>query len=253
MWSRRVRCALTCAMVAAPWTIVAAQPVVESPAIRVDLHVAARDRAQRLAVTARQTVNLLTDWIGPYPAASLTVVDAFWRSQAVLQPPGTAALPVRWVEIDRDPAAERRLIGAVSSHYWHEALTAPADQRWFAEALARYLGARAIDTILEGRQYWSARYFGGFIPFATRALPLSPFGADARGHILSFDSDIALSAGSDRQQVARATAALFTLERVIGWPALQQGLIVFRERAPRRGYAPALLEAVLAAQRGIEL
>jgi len=240
-------------MVAAPWTFVAAQPAIEAPAIRADLTVATQDRAQQLAATARQTLNLLTDWLGPYPAASLTLVDANWRSPAVVLPPGTAALPVRWVEIDRDPAAERRLVAALASHYWHEALAAPADQRWFAEALVRYVGARAIDAILEGRQYWSARYFGGFIPFATRALPLSPFGADARGHIVSFDSDIALPAGSDRQQVARATAALFTLERVIGWPALQQGLIVFREQAPRQGYTPAELEAVLSAQRGSEL
>src|SRR5688572_488817 len=240
-------------MVAAPWTFVAAQPAIEAPAIRADLTVATQDRAQQLAATARQTLNLLTDWLGPYPAASLTLVDANWRSPAVVLPPGTAALPVRWVEIDRDPAAERRLVAALASHYWHEALAAPADQRWFAEALVRYLGARAIDAILEGRQYWSARYFGGFIPFATRALPLSPFGADARGHIASFDSDIALPAGSDWQQVARATGALFTLERVIGWPALQQGLIVFREQAPRRGYAPAELEAVLAVQRGSDL
>ena len=240
-------------MVAAPWTFVAAQPEIEAPAIRADLTVATEDRAQQLAATARQAIKLLTDWLGPYPAASLTLVDASWRSPAVLLPPGTAALPVRWVEIDRDPAAERRLIGALAAHYWHEALTAPADQRWFAEALVRYLGARAIDTVLEGRQYWSSRYFGGFIPFATRALPLSPFGADARGHIVSFDSDIALPGGSDRQRMARATAALFTLERVIGWPALQQGLIVFRERAQRRGYAPGELEAVLSAQRGSDL
>jgi hypothetical protein len=240
-------------MVAAPWTFVSAQPAAVDVPIRVESGLPP-ERAQQLAETARHALTLLSAWLGPYPTPSLTIVDASWRAPSLASPQATAAVAMRWIELQRDPAAERRLIASIASHFWHEALSAPPERRWFAEALARYLAARAIDTILEGRQYWSSRYFGGFIPFAVPALPLSPFGADARGHVLSFDADMALPADSDPHRVTRAIVALFTLERVIGWPSLQQGLMALRMRAvDDGGHTPSALNAVLSAQRGSEL
>ena len=238
-------------MVGALCTGAAAQTgVVEPPAVRVELSAASTDRAEQLAESARQALDLLTTWFGPYPASSLTLVDASWRSAAPSASPGTVPVAVRWIELGRDPAAERRLIAAMASHYWHEAVAADPNHAWFAEGLARYSAARAIDTLLERRQYWSSRYFGGFIPYAVRSLPLSPFGAEARGHILSLDAGLAWPEASDASRVTRAIGALSTLERYIGWPALQQGLLSFRANGHRDGYAPAALAAVLTAQRG---
>ena len=222
---------------------------IESPALRVQLEAASPDRAQQLAETARQALDLLTTWLGSYPAPSVTLVDASWRAPAPSSP-GTVPVAVRWIEVSRDPDAERDLIAVMASHYWFEAASANPRHAWFAEALARYSATRAIDTLLERRQYWSSRYFGGFIPYAVRSLPLSPIGAEARGHILSLDAEIAWPVKSDPHRVTRAVRALFTLERFIGWPALQQGLMAFRAQGQRDGYAPAALAAVLTAQRG---
>ena len=253
VWSRRVRCALACAMVAAPWTFVAAQPEAPAtPALHIALGAASAERVAQLSATTQHALTLFNEWLGPYPATSLTVAEAPWPSPAVVSAPGTVPIPDRWIELDRDPAAERRLIAAIASHYWHDALAEPPEQRWFAEALVRYFAARAIDTVLEGRQYWSSRYFGGFVPYATR-LPLSPFGADARGHVRSFDHDLGVPPGTDERRVARAVAALFTLERFLGWPALQQGVMTYRAQATTRGAAPAALAAVLSEQRGGDL
>src|SRR5687768_8073023 len=237
-------------MVGALATVAAALAgAIEPPALHVELRSASPDRAQQLAGTARQALDLLTAWLGPYPAESVTLVDAPWRSPAPSSP-GTVPVAVRWIEVRRDPAAERGLIAVMASHYWYEAASADPRHAWFAEGLARYSAARAIDALLERRQYWSSRYFGGFMPYAVRSLPLSPFGAEARGHILSVDAEIAWPIESDPNRVTRATTAFFTLERLIGWPALQQGLMAFRAQGRRDGYSPDALAAVLTAQRG---
>jgi hypothetical protein len=237
-------------MVAAPWTFVAAQPAVsELPSIRVEVSGASDARAQQLATTARRTLLLLSDWLGPYPDRELTIVDASRQDAGA----ATAAVELHWWELERDPATERALIAAIATNYWIAALSEPPDRRWFTDAIVRYTALRAIDVILEGRQHWTERYFGGVVPFALRSLPLSPYGGETRGHIPHFDAEIRLSPGGDRPRVARATAALFTLDRFIGSPALQAGLREYRATARDTGYSPAHLAAVLSRQRGSDL
>jgi hypothetical protein len=179
-------------------------------------------------------------------------VDASWRSPVAPPPPGSAPVVRRMIALERDPAAERTVITAIARHYWHEALSRPPERRWFAEALARYLGARASDALLEGRQHWSSRFFGGFVPFAVRALPLSPPGAEARGAVPRFDDDLAPDPGVDWTRVDRAATALFTLERFVGWPTLQPALKTYRARHGADG-DPAALAGIMLEQRGSDL
>ncbi len=240
-------------MVAAPWSFVAAQPAAEPPPVHIDAAVATPDRARQLSESARAALALFVEWLGPYPAPALQIRSAQWRAGASDSVPGMAEVAVRRIEIDRDPAAERRLIASIARHFWHDALAAPPEQRWLAEALARYFGARAIDIVLEGRQFWAARYFGGFVPFASRSLPLSPFGGHQRGHVMAFDDTTLLPPDSDAILVERATTALFTLERFIGWPALQQAVFAYRAETGGRGNDLDALARIVAEQRGGEL
>ena len=228
-------------MVAAPWNFVAAQPSVEQPVVQIRLDVDAA-RADQLAHTARATVRLLTDWLGPAPFSELVVVEDAATSHVV----GTVTVEKRWLELERDPATERSLIAGIAAQFWSEAMSRSLAERWFGEALSRYTYTRAIDTILEGRQYWSTRFFGGFIPYAQRSLPLSPFVGRARGHIPSFPGQ----SSSIEAQEARAVTALFTLERVIGWPALQPALLEWRAKSRSSDAEPADLARILSEQRG---
>ena len=228
-------------MAAAPWSFVAAQPAAEPPAVRIRAEVADAARAEQLAHTARETVRLLSDWLGAAPFSEILVVAAPIGEAAARHAPGTVAVALRWIELDRDPAAERSLIAGIAAQHWSEATNSPDAERWFGEGVSRYTSTRAIDTLLEGRQYWSTRFFGGFIPFVQRSLPLSPFGGHARGHIPSF-SDHPTSAD---ERVDRTVAALFTLERVIGWPALQQGLVEWRAKVRSSGAGAADFASIL--------
>ena len=101
--------------------------------------------------------------------------------------------------------------------------------------------------MLQGRQHWSRRYFGGFVPYAVRSLPLSPPRSAAQGRKAFFEE---LHASPE---ALRASLALQTLERYIGWPALQQGLAIYRSRFPEGGGSPEALNAILNEQGGRDL
>jgi hypothetical protein len=274
VWSRGVQCVVIGAWVtalASGWmaTLQARQDVAEpaagltaglalrqerfssavDPAIdlRFFLKPAAGYRGDRVVETTRASLQLLGEWFGPFPRRSLTVIDGPWSrppNNAVV--PGVAVTSTRWISNEREGGADRALIAALARQYW---LGAAGERAWFEDALARFSAARAIDILLQGRQHWSRRYVGGFVPLAIRSLPLSPPRSAARGRRVQFDE-----LGGDRNgDAGKATIALQTLDRYIGWPALQQGLATYRERFRSGGGSPAGLLAILNEQGGRDL
>lgn len=216
-------------------------PAVE---LRFFLKPGAGFRGDRVVAVTQQSLELLSDWYGPFPYSTLTIVDAPWQSPlAGAAYPGALATSTRWISIERDGSADRALIAAIAAEYWQPKSTSTA----FEQGVARYSAARAIDTILQGRQHWSRRYLGGFLPIAVRSLPLSPPRSPSRGRRVSYP-ELHGSA-----EAMRVMVAMQTLERFIGWPALQQGLIAYRGKFPSGGGTPEALLEILNEQGGRNL
>ena len=214
-------------------------------------------QADRILAIAQVTLTMLDSWFGAYPHPRLTVVDAGWRSGlAGAAYPAVAATTTRWIAPERDRALERYLVAAIARQYWLD--VEPAEGPWLQQGLALYSATRAIHETLEGRNVAALRYFNGFIPFPIRSLQLSPNPAEPRLRLRHFAEveapanapwRAANAAATDEAQ--RATLALQTLERFLGWPALQQALAAYREGI--RGGSAATLAAIVSAQRGSDL
>jgi hypothetical protein len=211
---------------------------------------AAGARGDRVVDTTRASLLLLGEWFGPFPHESLTVIDGPWSRPpaAAVELPGVAVTSTRWISIERDAAADRALIASLARQYWLGVHSA-GEPAWFENALVRFSAARAIDILLQVRQHWSRRYLGGFVPIAIRSQPLSPPRSAGRGRRMRFDE----LGGDRRDEAAKATLALQTLDRYVGWPALQQGLFTYRERFRGGGGSPAGLLAILNEQGGRDL
>lgn len=228
-------------------------PIDRSIELRFFLKPGSRGQGDRVVDVTRQSLRLYGDWFGPFPYPQLTVVDAPWPSSLVgTALPRAVVTSTRWLSLERDGASDRTLITAIAREYFIESRdqgTGGSNQgsRDFAEGLARYAAARAIDAVLQGRQHWSRRYFGGFLPYAVRSLPLSPPRSAAQGRRVYFDE----LAGDDA--AIRAMLALQTLERYIGWPALQQGLAAYRTEFAAGGGTPEALQRILEEQGGRDL
>ena len=217
------------------------------------------EQQQRLVVRTHAAMRRLSEWFGAFPSSQLTVIDTDWRSPWVgAAYPGTVVVASRWIAPERDGSLDRLLIGAIARQYWFGVIAQDPALGWFEEGLLQYVGGRVIDTELEGRQFWSSRYLGDFIPFPIRSLLLSPATADARPRLRQFD-ELERPAGAPWRrpasggEVRRTATAFYTLERYLGWPALQQGLEAFRARYRSGGATPADLAAILSEQRGADL
>ena len=221
------------------------------PALDFKLRPLPEARRQRLIATTSSALKQLTDWLGPLSSPTLTIVDQPFLAPARAAVAGTVEISTRWLSIDPDPSDERTMIRRLARQFWIGVHDASGPNAAFGEGLIHYSSLRAIDTLLQGQQYWSARVFGGFVPYAVRTVPLSPGGGDARGHVPRFDAVDAFRSEEATQD--RVMVGLYTLERYIGWPALQQGLAAYRARYLRGGGSPQGLAAILAEQQGRDL
>lgn len=227
--------------------------------LRFFLRTGAAETSERIVATTREALTLFDDWFGPFAHSSLTVIDARWRSvQAGTSSPGVVVVSSRWLAPDRDLALERSLLAAIGRQYWQD-LPVPEGEG-FREALASYAGTRAIHEALEGRNFATYRFFGGFVPFTVRSLLLSPNPLDRKPRLRVFDEidadtppSVSAETMEGRRQAQRAALALDTLERYLSWPVLQQGLREYREGL-RSTAGPALaLSTVVSAQRGRDI
>ncbi len=215
-------------------------------------------QADRIVQTTKSAWRRLCDWHGPSHIRQITVVDAPWNSglDGVVFS-GMVIVASRWLQPQRDLSLERRLIAALARQPWGAlAPRTPADG-WFVAGLARHTAVRAINATLEGRHYFSNRAFGGFVPVTVRALELSRSAGDPRPLVSRFDELDTPTPGRGGETPTgrsgrQAALALLSLERAIGWPALQQALEALAGRFALKWPGPADLAAILSEQRGVE-
>jgi len=221
--------------------------------VTFSLRHASSEHAQRIVETTKQSLEEFTEWFGPYPANQLTIADAAWSDRTMVAlNPGVVTVRSRWLQPARDGALERSLIAAIARQYWL-ARTTDAETAWFDEAAALYSAARAMNALGVGagadvRHYVTLRYFGGFVPYSVRSLPLARPPNDPRPVVQDFPELQATSGRADR-----AARALQSLERYAGWSAVQQALVAFRQRIKPRGAGAATFAAILSEQRGQDL
>jgi hypothetical protein len=217
----------------------------------------AAERSPRLIAATQSTLRRLSEWFGPFPHPQLTVIGAPWHGdQAGAAFPGVVVTTSRWLEpaIDRTP--ERSLIAAVARQYWMTAAVEPA-RRWLSEGLTLYSAVRAIHAELEIGHFATLRLFGGFVPLTLRAVRWSTSPTDPRPRLRHFAEVDEPAEASWRQwsaapasEAQRVALALHTLERYVGWPAMQQMLAALQERKRVKAIGPDDLAAIMTEQRG---
>lgn len=231
-----------------------APPGAPAIAIRFLLRPETSSQADRLVDTVTRALDLFTEWFGPYPATHLIVVDAPWRAGlAGAAYPWGVVTSTRWIAVDRDGTAERFLAAAIARAFWPA--TEDGDPT-FNEGLRLYVAARGVHALLEGRNFATPRAFGAFVPLPRREVPVSMPPANERAWnrrvaevVEPADAPWRSATAAAGGDADRASAALQSLERYIGWPAMEQALRTLRARhetAPSR----QAFAAIVSAQRG---
>src|SRR5260370_719662 len=197
------------------------------------------DHASQSARLLDATAHALRDysqWFGPYPHDRLVVVGVPWRSGlAGRATPGLITIESRWLLRSDSLAGEADIARGVSRQWWSGVVT--IDDGGLEDELVEYSQGLSIERQFadrNGRPGYSrleARYFGGLLPWTYRGV-LVDRAAAARG---------------------RSGARLLTLERYLGWPALQRGLAAVIEQGRSRPVSRARFLQIVGDTVGQEL
>ncbi len=206
-----------------------------------------RGEAPRYLRAAIASLQTLTPWLGPFPHASLTIVDPAWHDA----PPSNVSdivLPrTPWWSSQASMAPELATARAIARRYWLEVVDTRALPDWFVDGVVEYLARRVVAPLFEseylppGYAMVEPRYFGGFVPrfLRLRLMPESD-GGPLEAYRARPRVDVASPASSDdrRSLSGKTVLTLNTVERWVSRPVFDGALAEFVRTS--RGSQPTL-------------
>ena len=197
-------------------------------------------QAARHFNATRAALRYYGEWFGPYPYGNITIIDPAWQSGAGgMEYPTLFTAGTRWLAPRAVAEPEDVTVHEAGHQFWYGVVaTNEFEHAWMDEGLNTFSTARTLDQFF-GPQYYSKRYFGGFVPWVFDDVPRSRAtdGNDLSGYRDAGEAD-PQSAPSWRYWPETSGAITYfktalwlnTLERMLGWDTLQQILSTYYTR-----------------------
>ncbi len=188
----------------------------------------------------RAALKYYGEWFGPYPYGHVTVIDPAWQSGAGgMEYPTLFTAGSRWLAPRSVTQPEGVTIHEAGHQFWYGIVASNEfEHAWLDEGLNTFSTARVIEQVYQPN-YYAKRYFGGFVPWVFRDLPISRAtdGNRLSGYRAAAESDDQ-STPTWRYWPGTASAItynktalwLHTLERMLGWDTLQRILSTYFSR-----------------------
>jgi hypothetical protein len=196
--------------------------------------------ADRYFAATAACLKYYGEWFGAYPYGHVTIVDPAWQSgSGGMEYPTLFTGGARWIAPRRVSSPEGVTVHEAGHQFWYGIVaTNEFEHAWMDEGLNTFSTARTLDQAFPA-SHLASRYFGGFLPwvFPDIALKRETDGNRLDGYRVVADSD-AQDTPSFRYWPDTGGAItynktalwLHTLERHIGWPALQKGMSAYFQR-----------------------
>jgi hypothetical protein len=198
-----------------------------------------RGQADRYFAIISATLKRYGEWFGAYPYGHITVVDpAFQSDSDGMEYPTLVTGRARWLSPDTTQVPESTTAHEVGHQWWYAMVaTNEFEHAWMDEGFNTYATARVMAEAMD-RNRVESRYFGGFIPWSFRDIPVTRIDND-RLPAFRFNSE-ADAQWTPTYQYWPATAAIIsynktalwmhTLEQRHGWPVMQRIMSTYFER-----------------------
>ena len=197
-------------------------------------------QAERHFEATRAALKYYGEWYGPYPYGHVTIVDPAWQSGAGgMEYPTFFTAGTRWLQPARAVQPESVTIHEAGHQFLYGIVaTNEVEHAWMDEGLNTYTQARIMDEAFYPH-YYAKRYFGGFVPWVFRDLPLT---RDVDGNRMPAYRPVARNddqstptwrywPGSASAITYNKTALwMHTLERMLGWETVQRILSTYFDR-----------------------
>ena len=212
-------------------------------------------QADRHFAATRAALQYYGEWFGPYPYGHVTVVDPAWQSGAGgMEYPTLFTAGTRWLAPPDVAQPESVTVHEAGHQFWYGIVASNEfEHAWMDEGLNTFSTARTLAAAFPPT-YYAERFFGGFIPWVYRDLPLSRAtdGNRLSGYRAVATHDVPATPtwqywpGSASAITYNKTALwLHTLERMLGWETLQRVLSTYFARWSFRHPEPGDFFAVV--------
>jgi hypothetical protein len=197
-------------------------------------------QAERHFEATRAALRYYGEWYGAYPYGHITVIDPAWQSGAGgMEYPTLFTSGTRWLAPERATQPESVTVHEAGHQFWYGIVaTNEFEHAWMDEGLNTFTQARVMAEHFYPH-YYAKRYFGGFVPWVFRDLPLT---REVDGNRMTAFRPVA---GYDAQSTPtfkywpgsasaisynKTALWMHTLERMVGWNTLQRILSTYFSR-----------------------
>ncbi|CAN5862368.1 M1 family metallopeptidase [soil metagenome] len=197
-------------------------------------------QAERHFAATRAALRYYGEWYGPYPYGHITIIDPAWQSGAGgMEYPTLFTSGTRLIAPAGGGQPESVTVHEAGHQFWYGIVaTNEVEHAWLDEGLNTYSTARVMAQVFYPN-YYTKRYFGGLVPWTFDDLP---FTRETDGNRMPAFRPVAKHddqstptwrywPGSASAITYNKTALwLHTLERMLGWDAVQQILATYFQR-----------------------
>jgi hypothetical protein len=211
--------------------------------------------ADRHFAAAAATLRYYGEWFGPYPYPQLTIIDPPFQSDSGgMEYPTLFTGGTRWLSPRHSNDPEYVVIHE-TGHQWWQGMVANNEilHAWLDEGINEYADSR-LQSIAFQPNYLVQRFFGDFIPWQFRDIPLkratdtnwmNTFRRAENRDALATPTYLLWPGTHQSLSYHKAALILHTLERLHSWERMQRVLATFFERWKFKHPTPEDFFAVL--------
>ena len=207
-------------------------PTLPPVAIRLLLQPEHLAQADRHFAATRAALRYYGEWYGAYPYGHITVIDPAYQSGAGgMEYPTLFTAGTRWLVRSHVTTPEGVTVHEAGHQFWYGIVgNNEFEDAWMDEGFDTFSEARTIATAFHP-EYYSRRYFGGFIPWSFHDIQLSRETDDnrlesyrqvAKEDAQSTPSYQYFPTSGGGITYSKTALWLNTMERWLGWPMLQK-------------------------------
>ena len=215
-------------------------PTLPPVTMRLLLQPEHRGQEDRHFAATSAALKYYGEWFGAYPFPQITIVDPAWRSRSGgMEYPTLFTAGTRWLAPRGSNTPEAVTVHEAGHQFWY-AIVANNEvtSAWMDEGLNTFSEARVLAEAFTP-DYLVERFFGGFVPWQYRDIPLSRatdgnglngYRPAARRDAPATPSYLYWPATHAEITYSKTALWLHTLERLVGWERLRLALTTYFHR-----------------------
>ena len=192
------------------------------------------DQADRHFEATRTALKYYGEWYGAYPYGHITIIDPAYQSgTGGMEYPTLFTAGTRWWIAPRVTTPEGVTVHEAGHQFWYGIVgNNEFEDAWMDEGFNTFSTARAVAQAYDPN-YYSPRFFGGFVPYVipdivlrreTDGNGLRSYRAVAKSDAQSTPSYRYYPSTGGGITYSKTGLWLNTMERWLGWPALQRAM-----------------------------